>query len=119
MVEHFYPWEVNALVEEWVRVLKPGAKMVIECPCFDKMIALANVPEVTPNFVYWGLFGDPRYQEPDMMHKWAYTRRQLTIVMADSGLVEIQHQPAKFHEPLRDMRVIGFKPQDESRIITQ
>src|SRR6202012_3650744 len=32
VVEHFWRWEVVDIRKEWVRVLKPGGKMILECP---------------------------------------------------------------------------------------
>ncbi len=32
VVEHFWRWEVVSIIKEWVRVLKPGGKMILECP---------------------------------------------------------------------------------------
>lgn len=32
VIEHFWRWEVEAVVREWVRVLKPGGQLVLECP---------------------------------------------------------------------------------------
>lgn len=32
VVEHFWRWEVVGVLREWLRVLKPGAPMILECP---------------------------------------------------------------------------------------
>lgn len=117
VIEHFYAWEALALMSEWVRVLKPGAELAIECPCLDKVLALANVPSCPPQYVHWALYGDPRYKEPDMCHKWAYTQVQLLKLMTNAGLVNLRPEPPRFHVPIRDMRIVGVKPLPESRIV--
>lgn len=104
-------------MREWVRVLKPGGELAIECPCLDKVLILAQVPHIQPQFVHWALYGDPRYKEPAMCHKWAYTQTQLLKLMAGAGLVNLRAEPPRFHVPFRDMRVVGQKPAEESRII--
>jgi SAM-dependent methyltransferase len=117
VIEHFQPWEATKLVREWVRVLKPGAELAIECPCLDKIIKLFDVPHCPPNFTYWGLYGDPRLEDPLMMHHWCYTQGQLVRVMGQAGLVNLRPEPVRFHEPIRDMRIVGQKPIPESRIV--
>ena len=32
VIEHFWRWEVLGILKEWFRVLKPGGKIIIECP---------------------------------------------------------------------------------------
>lgn len=111
VIEHFQVWEAPAVLSEWVRVLKPGAELAIECPCLEKILALANVPEIPPQFVHWGLYGDPRYKEPAMMHHWCYSTAQLARFMVKAGLEEVHTEPPRFHQPIRDMRICGNKPK--------
>ncbi|HEY1326264.1 MAG TPA: methyltransferase domain-containing protein [Casimicrobiaceae bacterium] len=118
VIEHFWVWEALPLLQEWVRVLKPGAKLAIECPCLEKVLALAQVPECPPAMTYWALYGDPRYQEPAMMHRWCYGKMQLGKLMSQAGLVNVHAEPVQFHQPIRDMRLVGYKP-DESRILVE
>jgi ubiquinone/menaquinone biosynthesis C-methylase UbiE len=119
VIEHFYVWEAAALLKEWMRVLKPGAELVLECPCLDKIIKLFDVPNIPPYYTYWGLYGDPRLEDPLMMHKWAYTEAQLRRLMASVGFMEVRGEPPMFHQPARDMRIVGNKPIPESRIVLE
>lgn len=116
VIEHFYPWDAQAAMQEWVRVLKPGAELAIECPCLDKIVKLFDVPNIPPWATYWGLYGDPRMKDPLMMHHWCYTEGQLVKLMAQVGLTNLRGEPPRFHQLIRDMRVIGVKPMPESRI---
>lgn len=111
VIEHFQVWDAPNIVREWVRVLRPGGAMAIECPDFDKILALANVPNVPPSFTFWAIYGDPRHHSPEMMHKWCYSRRHLSQVMEKAGLEGIGIEPCRFHHPIRDMRLVGFKPK--------
>lgn len=115
VIEHFWPWDTDAIVKEWVRVLKPGGQLAIECPDIDKVLALQNVPEVPPAFTFWALYGDPRHKSPEMMHRWCYSRKQIYMLMAGAGLENVRPEPVRFHQPIRDMRMVGNKP--ESRIV--
>jgi hypothetical protein len=97
-------------------VLKPGAQLAIECPCLEKVLQLAQVPQCPPQYTYWALYGDPRYKDPLMMHRWCYGQAQLMKLMAQAGLVNLRQDAVQFHEPVRDMRVVGQKPMPESVI---
>ena len=117
VIEHFWPWDVDDIIAEWVRVLKPGCQLALECPDINKVLALAQVPNIPPNMTFWALYGDPRHKSPEMMHRWCYSDRQLAKIMARAGLVGIRPEPARFHHPIRDMRVVGVKPEPESKLV--
>jgi len=106
VVEHFWRWEVLAVLQEWVRVLKPGGQEVLKDP--DR----ASLPGPEGQRSMWVLYGDPRWQDPLMVHRWAYTPRSLGYVMHQAGLIDLKQEPAQFklREP-RDMRITGLKPQ--------
>jgi SAM-dependent methyltransferase len=118
VIEHFHVWEAKKVIKEWMRVLKPGGTLAIECPNLDKIIALFAVPNIPPHMTYWGLYGDPRLEDPLMMHKWCFTERMLGGLMDECGLVDIRGEVPRFHQPIRDMRLVGVKPTPKSRILT-
>jgi ubiquinone/menaquinone biosynthesis C-methylase UbiE len=118
VVEHFYRWEVLDVLNEWMRVLKPGGTMYIECP--NLLTACAFVLKDADRFTregpegqfsMWVLYGDPQWKDPLMVHRWAYTPRSLAALMAQAGLVNLRQEKAQFkmREP-RDMRIVGDKP---------
>lgn len=118
VVEHFWRWEIVGVLKEWVRVLKAGGLMVLECPNLKSACEtfLANPdlqagPGQEGQRSMWVFYGDPSWRDPLMVHRWGYTPRSLAAVMAEAGLVNIRQEPAQFklREP-RDMRVVGEKP---------
>jgi predicted SAM-dependent methyltransferase len=117
VIEHFYAWEALDVVKEWVRVIKPGAQLAIECPSLDKVLKLAEVPQVDPRYTYWALYGDPRHKRPEMSHKWCYTQLSLVRLMTQAGLVDLRPEPPQFHFPIRDIRVVGNKPKTGPAIV--
>lgn len=117
-VEHLWRWEVVEVLKEWVRVLRSGGKMILECPnlksaCeeFLKDPSTASGPGTEGQRSMWVFYGDPRWRDPLMVHRWGYTPDSLGAIMREAGLVNIRQEPAQFklREP-RDMRVVGEKP---------
>jgi predicted SAM-dependent methyltransferase len=118
VIEHFWQWEVIDILKEWVRVLKPGGTMVLECPnlisaCQEllKQPEIGSRPDQHGQRTMWCFYGDPAWKDPLMCHRWLYTPQSLAQVMLDAGLIEVSQQPAQFKlkEP-RDMRIVGIKP---------
>jgi ubiquinone/menaquinone biosynthesis C-methylase UbiE len=115
VIEHFHRWETTKLLREWVRVLKPGGLMVIECPCLDK-VTMHMIAAATGRALYnsrltmMALYGDPSYRDESMMHKWCFSESELIELLQDAGLTAVFSKPPQWHVPRRDMRIEGLKP---------
>lgn len=111
--EHFYLWETDGLLDEWRRVLKPGGKLILELPCMDKVcthIQLRLNKGVAPApFMSWLAFwGDPKYEDPAMCHKWGYFKHDMEKILL-KRFVSMSHEPPRYHFIQRDMRVTAIK----------
>jgi SAM-dependent methyltransferase len=118
VVEHFWRWEIVDVLREWARVLEPGGAMVLECPnllsACQQFLADPETfsgPGPEGQRTMWVFYGDPRWRDPLMVHRWGYTPRSLAGIMREAGLTDLRQEPAQFklREP-RDMRIVGRKP---------
>ena len=118
VIEHFWRWEALDVLREWLRLLKPGGTMILECP--NLATACAELlkdpdglcgPGPEAQRTMWVLYGDPRWRDPLMVHRWGYTPASLRRLMEEAGMVNVRQEPAQFklREP-RDMRLVGEKP---------
>jgi predicted SAM-dependent methyltransferase len=110
VVEHFMITEVRWVLADWLRVLRPGGELIIELPCWDKVVShiKANAPD---NMTRWALFGDPSTHKDGFpaVHKWCYSIEEMTKLLGIVGFRDIQCEEPKFHQPSRDMRFKAVK----------
>ena len=116
VLEHFYRHETEDVLKEWVRVLKPGGKLIIEVPCLDKVIGKFNhyikeKLEINKQATMFRLYGDPRYKDANMVHNWCFSVQELIALLEKSGLCDVHYSEAEWHRPDCDMRVTGTKCQ--------
>lgn len=110
VVEHFFITEIGRVLTEWVRVLKPGGLLILELPCWDKVVQ--HIKNGSPeNFTRWPLYGDPATHKDGVpaLHKWCYSLDEFRSLLEWVGLKNIEEQTPKFHQPTRDMRWVAEK----------
>lgn len=118
VIEHFWRWEVEDVVREWIRVLKPGGRLVLECPNLQTACEMfladpdngARADQMGQRTM-WVFYGDPKWKDPLMVHRWGYTPASLSGMLSNLGLRNVRQEPAQFKlkEP-RDMRIVAEKP---------
>lgn len=117
VIEHFYPWEAEQMLRYWLTLLKPGGKVVLECPNLltaarrlieDESLA-SDLSDGRGGHVMWPLYGDPGWRDPLMCHRWGYTPASLQKLLTDCGYRDARQEPAEFkkRDP-RDMRVVAL-----------
>lgn len=101
-INALYPWDGEQLLREIREVMKPGGKLIIEAPDFDKMLLRPSRP------VEW-FFGDPGTKDPNNMAKWAYSPSSLGKLLLDCGYSRYEVKSAQTHIPERDFRIEAWK----------
>lgn len=108
--EHFYLFESSRVLREWKRVLKPDGLLILELPCFEKVIE--HIENGAPdNLTRWAMFGDPTTHsdgEP-ALHKWLWYSAELVDLMTRIGFSSAACSEPVFHRKDRDMRVVAVK----------
>lgn len=111
VIEHFYRWEVPAVLAEWLRLLKPGGLLVLECPDVLKCARNLLAGDIDSQS-YWGLYGDPAHEDPFMCHRWGWTPATLRAELAAAGFRDIRETVPQWHKAgrtRRDMRLEARK----------
>lgn len=110
VAEHFFRHELPEVLTEWKRVLKPSGWLILELPCWDKVQQLiaAGAPE---NMTRWALYGEPRTHVDGYpaLHKWCWSLGELHGLLEYVGFRYVQSETPLFHQPSRDMRLVGMK----------
>jgi hypothetical protein len=57
---------------------------------------------------WWAIWGDPRYQDPIMCHKWGYTIDLMKALLGKAGFSRAQFTAPRYHIRQRDMRVVCY-----------
>lgn len=114
VLEHFYAWEVPEVLSEWKRILKPGGMLIVELPCMDKVIrymsqCIAQQHAFAMPMTWWAMWGDPKYKDPAMCHKWGYTEGLLKYTLETAGFTNVQAADPRYHVKQRDMRMTAIK----------
>jgi predicted SAM-dependent methyltransferase len=108
------PFKVAEILTEWRRALKKGGLLVIEVPCFDKILKMyahkvIDGKDIGLEWKYW-LYGNPQFHDEKMLHRWCYGVEELGDILYELGFENVQLEPPQTHMKDRDMRMTAVKP---------
>ena len=89
-IEHFHPWEARELLTQIYEALAPDGTLILEQPDISiaARVMLGQMEPMTAEPEASGInaiFGDPRYENPLMSHKWGWTPETLTNLLVECG----------------------------------
>lgn len=117
LFEHFYRWDAERVLDDWYRLLKPGGLLILELPnlvkcCQNYLDGRMRGGKDPDQLARWGIYGDPRTQEPFMNHRWGYSPAELSAILQQHGFKSVTEQPTQHHpagRKHRDMRLEAIK----------
>lgn len=105
-IEHVYRWEAPAVIREFLRILKPGGRLVLELPNLEGACR-ALLKGKKDQLCMWPLYGDPTHKDPYMCHRWGYTPSSMRQLLTECGMRDVRFGLPQTHgrRHERDMRV--------------
>ncbi|MBN1769815.1 MAG: hypothetical protein JXB32_01030 [Deltaproteobacteria bacterium] len=107
LVEHLgYLGTLRALCE-WRRVLRPGARLVVETPDFPETARrfVAADFEGRALLANW-IFG---LESPGMAHRFGFESSLLAQVLSRGGFVRVREEPARTHPAFPGLRLVAVR----------
>lgn len=95
IIEHFHYYEGFDVLREWLRVLKPGGKIMIETPDMLASCKLFVEGNEQDRINLYGHFFAQPWLGPGQVHKFLYTETQLRWTLEQCGFKNIQRVVAK------------------------
>lgn len=110
-IDHFFRWEALDMLSDWYRMLKPGAKLVIETADFYRCIFWLFHPSKTKRYLAKTQFYGNQWDRLEYeAHKYVWSVSELKAALASIGYryVSVTHA-TETHYAGRDMRVEAYK----------
>ncbi len=118
VIEHIPPNLVMPMIQEWLRILKPGNSVSVEWPDLLKM---CQYIVDDPSRIYSenkkvqkrsvaGIFGNiSKHKSVDMLHKWGYSAESMCRLFVNAGFSKTLIETPKFPKTEMDSRVVAYK----------
>ena len=90
VIEYFNREEVKDVLNEWIRVLKPGAKLRLAVPNFEAMIGLYWSGQYPLENFLGPLYGQMPMGEETIYHRTTYDSTSLKNLLSELGMKDIK-----------------------------
>jgi predicted SAM-dependent methyltransferase len=110
-IEHFTRWEAMSMLGDWHRMMKPGARLVLETPDFARCVLWLFHPQGWRRALARKQFYGNQWDGLDYeTHRYVWSARELRAGLVSLGFrsVTVHHRTAT-HCPGRDMQAVAVK----------
>lgn len=115
--EHLWPGEVDAHINYWRSILKPGGVLILEMPDLYKSaknyierIDAGDYSSIE-QMALWPVYGDNPNKSVYDCHKWGWCFKTLAPKLLSAGFSKVVERPTQWHgqRQNRDFRVEAIK----------
>lgn len=108
LIEHLPFGNINKILDSWYKVLKPGGKLILEFPDFDKLIKQYQESESYASLEW--IFGTQ--DRMGQTHLWGWNERRMIDLLRSTGFMEVKSvEPQdKTHTEGPILRIEAIKP---------
>ncbi|MBU0568882.1 methyltransferase domain-containing protein [bacterium] len=95
LIEHFTRAEWQRIKKDWVRVLKVGGLMIIECPNFERCVKhFLDAPTIERSFWMLTIYGGQEAYGEGQLHKNGFTVERLISDLESEGMkiAKVKHK---------------------------
>ena len=93
LIEHFGRFEFDAVLDEWVRVLKHGGKMELHCPDMEELCKQYTNGDITTEWFSYICYGGQDYEYNHHKIAWDYSRLRSELVQRK--MTNVTREPVK------------------------
>jgi len=92
IIEHFMPFEIGHVINEWKRVLKPGGKMVLIYPDIEKTCKVWLEQRHRRQRLMHNFVGTPWWE--GHTHLWGWYAEATEAMLSKLGMINISSEPS-------------------------
>jgi predicted SAM-dependent methyltransferase len=110
-IDHFTRWEGLDMIKDWLRMLKPGGRIVMEAADFRRCILWLFHPSKRKRYLARTQFYGNQWDRIEYeTHRYLWSSNELRNELLKLGFskVTVSHR-TETHHPGRDMRVVAIK----------
>lgn len=114
VIEHLNPFQVVPAMREWKRILKPGGKIVIECPDIKALCEnFVKADDGTRMHILNCIYGTGTINEPSFTpHLFGWYDKTLVSHLEQAGFTNCTVMKANFEHWGHNIRVEAIKPDE-------